>query len=116
MTWWAWVIIWVGLVLCPFGMLAIFGYRLFRKATATLAELAKLGDQIAKVNDNVTALSPEAAPPNAILMGYPTVSRLRDAYQQQREDRKQVRREKVILRGKLLLRTDYRQRTWPHAR
>ncbi|MEF2979269.1 hypothetical protein [Subtercola sp. YIM 133946] len=116
MPWWSWVVIWVGLTLGLFGMLALAGYRLFRKATAVLAELARLGDQIAKVNDNVTALAPERNLPNAILEGYPAVSRRRDAYQQRREDRKQVRREKVLLRGKLLVRTDYRQRTWPHAR
>jgi hypothetical protein len=116
MAWWAWVIIWVGLVLALFGMLAFFGYRLFRKAMATLAELAKLGDQVAAVNDNVTALSAEHPLPNAILEGYPAVARARDAYRQRKEDRKQVRREKILDRGKLLIRTDYRQRTWPNAR
>ncbi|CAN5132815.1 hypothetical protein BH09ACT6_BH09ACT6_19380 [soil metagenome] len=115
MPWFAWVIIWVVLVLGSFGMLIFFAFRLFRKATATLRELEELGDQIARMQDNVDELSVEPSQ-NAILVGYPAVSRQRDAHNRRRDDQKQLRRLKALERGKLLIRTDYRQRTWPHAR
>ncbi|GAA0994883.1 hypothetical protein [Subtercola frigoramans] len=115
MPWFMWVIIWVLLVLGLLGMLTFFAFRLFRKAMITLGELEKLGEQIARVQDNVEQLS---APPsqNAILVGYPVVSRQRDTHNQLRDDKKQLRRLKALERGKLLIRTDYRNRTWPHAR
>ncbi|MEA9983778.1 MULTISPECIES: hypothetical protein [Subtercola] len=115
MQWWAWVIIWAGLGLCLVGMLAFFAVRLFRKAMRTLGELTDLGEKVANISATVTELELSVSD-NAILLGYPVMSRRREVVKRRRDDRKQLRREKTLERGKLLVRTDFRQRTWPHAR
>jgi hypothetical protein len=42
MPWWSWVLIWIGLVLGLLGMLAFFGWSLFRKTMAAGREAAAL--------------------------------------------------------------------------
>lgn len=115
MTWWSWVIIWTVLVLAMLGMFAFFGYRLFRKAMVVLRELSELGEKVSSIQQNVELLTPEPSA-NAILLGYADVSRRRDAYKRRQEDLRELRREKRLERGKLLVTADYRKRTWPHAR
>ncbi|PPF85550.1 hypothetical protein C5B96_05620 [Subtercola sp. Z020] len=115
MTWWSWIIIWAVLVLAMLGMFAFFGVRLFRKAGAVLSELGDLGAKVSALQENVEGLTPEQSP-NAILLGYAEMHRRRDALKRRREDQKELRREKRLERGKLLITADYRQRTWPHAR
>jgi hypothetical protein len=114
-AWWGWLVIWVALVILLLGMYAFFGLRLFRKGVKVLRELEKLTDQVANLSANVTELQPEPSQ-NAILVGYPTIYRQRESFRRSRDERKQVRREKTLERGKLLVRTDISRRTWPHAR
>ncbi|RFA09311.1 hypothetical protein B7R54_08760 [Subtercola boreus] len=115
MSWWSWIVIWAVLVLAMLGMYALLGWRLFRKASVVLGELSQLGAQVGSVQDNVEQLTPEPSD-NAILLGYAEMYRRRDIQRQRRADEKELRREKRLERGKLLTTSDYRQRTWPHAR
>jgi hypothetical protein len=102
MQWWAWLIIWVVLVLALIGTVVLLGYRLFRKAMGAYEELAVLSDKVARLMENVERLEPDE-PERAIAVGYPEVSRRHDARKARRERAKEARREARLARGRLLV-------------
>jgi hypothetical protein len=102
MQWWAWVIIWVGLVLCLLGMFVFFGWRLVVKGLAVLRELEALAEKVSELTANVEALTPEPTE-NAILVGYAVIADRRDQENERRARAKQLRKEDRLRRGKLLI-------------
>jgi len=102
MAWWAWLIIWVVLVLGFLGMLAWLGYRLFTKFRGALKALEELTDKVGRLTENVEELAVDH-PERAVLVGYPEVARQRELHLERKAELKQARREARLARGKLLI-------------
>jgi hypothetical protein len=102
MQWWAWVIIWVVLVLGLFATIAFFGWRLIKKGLAVLHELEELAEKVSELTDNVEALTPRPTE-NAILVGYAVMADRRDEEKARRVRARELRREERLRRGKLLI-------------
>ncbi|BDZ47281.1 hypothetical protein [Naasia aerilata] len=112
MPWWSWVLIWVLLVLAMLGMLALFGWWLFRKAMTAFEALGELTSKL----ELLDAASDEVSPrhfTNAILRDRAEVQEAHRVLADLRADRKRVRRESRLARGKLLVTADLRKRTFP---
>ncbi len=114
MAWWSWVLIWSGLVLVLIGVLAWFGYALFRKAVRTMEALEALAEQVAGLE-----LAPEAPPlPRFRPAVFEETADVLLAVEQgraERRHRRQLRRDRLVARGKLLQHAPSTQRTDSHA-
>ena len=68
MTWWAWTLLWVVLVLVAGGVLYLAARRLFRQGAALARELGEAADLLAGVTralDELAAPEPAASGPPA---------------------------------------------------
>ena len=113
MPWWSWLLIWTGLGLALLGMLAWFGFRLFRKLMRTLRALEDLGGMVDLDPGPVASDAVRFTP--AVFRSHQELS---DAAQLQRaaaERRRQLRRDRLVQRSKLMTQTPLNQRTDPHA-
>ena len=100
MPWWSWLLIWSLLAL---GLLVVFGLcarTLFGKAMGTLRALESLGDQISALDCDQTpttaSISPAIFADAAVLRGNIERAGVERAH------RRQLRRDALIVRGKLL--------------
>ncbi len=112
MPWWSWVLIWTLLVLALLGMLAFFGWRLFRKAMGAMDALGELAEQL----ELLDAASEEASPYHftpSVLRNRADVREAHRALAELRANRRRQRRERRLARGKLLVTADLRKRTFP---
>jgi hypothetical protein len=112
MPWWSWVLIWVLLVVALLGMLALFGRMLFRKAMTAFDALGELSSRLELLDAASEAVAPEHFT-NAILRDRAEVRQAHRVLAQLRADRKRLRRERRLVRGKLLVTADLRKRTFP---
>jgi uncharacterized membrane protein YccC len=108
MPWWSWVVIWVVLVLALLGMLALFGFRLFRKLVATFDELGALADKAELLQLRSEELREERFQP-AVFADAGALRAARDQNLADRERRRQARRDSLVKRGKLLVKADPQQ-------
>ncbi|NQX27451.1 hypothetical protein HQQ81_08820 [Microbacteriaceae bacterium VKM Ac-2854] len=102
MSWWSWILIWLGLALLLLGVLAFFGLRLFRKGMALLRQTEELTAKMARLTDYAEAESVRRNP-SAILVPYEQVYRRREERRELREERILDRRAARVRRGKLLV-------------
>lgn len=102
MQWWAWLIIWVVLVLALLATVALLGWRLFRKLMAAYEELGVLTDKVSRLMENVERLEPDE-PDRAVALGYAEMSRRHDDLKARRARMKDARREARLARGRLLV-------------
>jgi hypothetical protein len=102
MTWWSWILIWLGLAALLVGVLAFFGFRLFRKGLALLRQTEELTAKMARLTEYAEA-EPERRNPSAILVPYEQVHRRREERRELRQERIQDRRVARVQRGKLLV-------------
>ncbi|MDJ0322623.1 hypothetical protein QMG61_02440 [Cryobacterium sp. PH31-AA6] len=114
MPWWSWILIWTGLVLGLLAMLAWFGYALFRKAIRTADALERLGDQVAELGDRPD-LPPEPRFRPAVFETRADIQLDFELTRAERLLRRQLRRDRLVARGKLLQQAPSTQRTEPHA-
>jgi hypothetical protein len=114
MAWWSWILIWTGLVLGLIGMLAWFGYVLFRKAMRMADALELLGDQVAEVGAG-SALPPQTRFRAAVFEDRADIRLDFELTRAERLRRRQRRRDRLVARGKLLQQAPYTQRTETHA-
>lgn len=115
MPWWSWLLIWTGLVLALLGLLAWFGLTLFRKAMRTLHALEDLG-RAAELDPH--ALPAEAEPERFTPAVFRSRQELSDAVLLRHAAgarRRQLRRDRLIQRSKLMTHAPLNQRTDPHA-
>ncbi len=61
MTWWAWVLLWLVLVLAAAGVLYLAARRLLRKGLALAGELGAAADLLADVSRRLEDAQPVAA-------------------------------------------------------
>lgn len=107
MPWWSWILIWAGLVLLLLGVIAAFAWMLFRKFLVMLAALGALAACTEVLARATSADRPQRAQP-ALLQDPHSVSERRELERDKRQARIDARRELRVMRGKLLLRADYR--------
>ncbi|TFD73030.1 hypothetical protein [Cryobacterium fucosi] len=114
MPWWSWILLWAGLVLALLGMLAWFGYALFRKAVRTMEALEGLADQFAGLE-----LDPQLPPLRPFRPAvFEETADVRLALEQgsaERRHRRQLRWDRLVVRGKLMQHAPSTQRTDSHA-
>lgn len=107
MPWWSWVLIWTGAVLVHIGVLAAVVWWLFKKATATYSELAGALDVLDDAREAIEArITPYEPKRNAISRGAIAVAEEREAIRADIDERKAVRREARLARGKRLIKAD----------
>lgn len=100
MPWWSWLLIWCVLVLALLSVLGWFALTLFRKALGVLRALESFNEQVAAVDlepaPTLVPFTPAVfADPGELLQTVEQRSALR-------AHRRQLRRDALILRGKLL--------------
>jgi hypothetical protein len=113
MPWWSWVLIWVVLVLAMLGMLAWFGWWLFRKGMTAMSALGELAGRLELLDAATRDLAPEKPFVPAILRDRADVANAHRVLAELRADRKERRREARRARGRLLVTADLRKRTFP---
>ncbi|MDJ0336822.1 hypothetical protein [Cryobacterium sp. PH31-O1] len=100
MPWWSWVLIWCGLVLGLIAVLSWCAVVLYRKALGTLRAVEALSDQISALDHDQT--HPAATFTPAV---FADSAELRENVEQRRVERtrrRQLRRDALIVRGKLM--------------
>lgn len=112
MQWWAWLLIWAGLVIAMLVMVALLGYRLFTKAMTAFRALGKLTETLERLDAAEEQLDEKRFVPSVI--------RDRDEVEEEWERRRGLRDEARerraaarLARGRLLVSADLRQRTFP---
>ncbi len=112
MAWWAWVVIWVVLVLGLLAMLAAMAWRLFRKGMAVLDELDALASTT-ELLDRAVEVAGEQRRQLAILEGADEVRRRRREHVRAAAmERKRSRHDARIARGKALVKADASAGNW----
>lgn len=105
MPWWSWLVIWTVLVLGLLGMLAFFGWSLFRKVMAAAREAGALMQKA----EILGARSDDFRPPEFHSAVFADPDRLRAEREQAVADRRiarQARRDQRVRRGKMLVKAD----------
>jgi len=113
MPWWSWVLIWVALVLAMLGMLAWFGWWLFKKGLVAMEALGELAGRLELLDAASEDLAPEKPFVPAILRDRAEVQEAHRVLAELRAERKERRREARRARGRLLVTADLRKRTFP---
>ena len=114
MPWWSWFLIWTGLVLALLGMLAWLGVVLFRKLMRTVAALEEIDTQLAGLGLAAEAPARETFTP-AMFRSLPELFEEVELQHAARARRRQLRRDRLIARSKLVKHAPVIQRTDPHA-
>lgn len=114
MPWWSWLLIWTVLVLALFGMLAWFGVRLFRKLMTTMRALEEIGTQLGSLDPSAGEPARERFTP-AMFRSLPELFEEVEQQHAARARRRQLRRDRLIARSKLVTYAPFMQRTDPHA-
>jgi hypothetical protein len=108
MQWWAWLVIWGGLVLVA---LALFAWLVYRIVTKSIAAFSALGELVEKA-DLLGARAEEIADEHRLLAIFEDAGDVAadvHAARVRRQYRRQMRREARVLRGKLLVSADPHQ-------
>ena len=112
MPWWSWVLIWVFLVLLLLGTVAFLGWRLFKKAMRAFDALGELSDKTALLGDASRDLEPESFVPS-ILRPMVDVREEVAARRRRSADKRQLRRENRLAKGRVLVSADLRGQKFP---
>ncbi|WP_295121342.1 hypothetical protein [uncultured Leifsonia sp.] len=105
MPWWSWVLIWTVLVLGLVGMLAYFGWSLFRKVMAAAREAGALLEKTAILSERSDDMRYTEF--HSAIFDDP--DELRARREQDVADRRvarQARRDKRVRRAKILVKAD----------
>ncbi|TFB76215.1 hypothetical protein E3O06_02210 [Cryobacterium glaciale] len=100
MPWWSWLLIWCMLALGLLAVLSWFTVALYRQVRGTLRALESLSDQVSAIDRDLSS----ATPPFAAAAFADATVLLHDVEQQrvERTHRRQLRRDALIVRGKLM--------------
>jgi hypothetical protein len=101
MQWWAWVLIWVGLVLLLLAMLAACGWMLFGKVKLAFAALSELMAKTEALAAASEAIAPEPFTPS-VVRPFAEVSEEHRVHSERSSARRESRREARLARGKML--------------
>ena len=103
MPWWSWLLIWCGLAIGLLAVLSWLAVALYRQARGTLRALESLSDHVSAIDLDLSAAT---APFAAAAFADATVL-LHDVEERrvERTRRRQLRRDALIERGKLMRHT-----------
>lgn len=110
MTWWAWVLIWAGLVLALLVMLALFAWWLFRKAMRLFDDAADLADTAGVLEIDDVELPRQQI---AVLSSMRDIRHREDARRAHRAERRRLRRERRMTRARHITMVDASTVEWP---
>jgi hypothetical protein len=105
MPWWSWVVIWIVLVLGLLGMLAYFGWSLFRKLMAAAREAGALMEKAAILSERSAEMR-YAEYHSAVFDNPDTLRAERERTIADRRVARQARRDRRVRRGKILVTAD----------
>jgi hypothetical protein len=108
MPWWSWIIIWGLLILALLGMLVWFGFTLFRKFLDVADALGQLAEKTELLDERIDELAPQLSEP-AIFGDRDELAEVVELQSLERERRRQIRRDLLVKRGKLLVKADAQQ-------
>ncbi|AND16448.1 hypothetical protein [Rathayibacter tritici] len=102
MTWWSWILIWVGLVLGALAMLVFVALAYWRKGKRLLGQLSEVTAKLETLSPGATDDLPPR-PPSSLFADRDDVRRAREGRRDARRDRIDLRRSERVERGKLLV-------------
>ncbi|QHC66661.1 hypothetical protein GSU68_08815 [Rathayibacter sp. VKM Ac-2759] len=102
MTWWSWILIWLGLALLALGVLVLFALSYWRKGRELLGRIDELTAKLDALSPD-GADTAEARPPSSLFANRDAVRRAHETRRDARRDRAEDRRSARIERGKLLV-------------
>jgi biopolymer transport protein ExbB/TolQ len=108
--WWAWLLIWIGLVLALLMMLAVGAWRLFRKGMDVLDAVAELAETTAVLEVDDSGLPKQQ---RAVLADLRDIHRREDARRAHRAERRRLRHERRMARARRITRVDATTVRWP---
>lgn len=108
--WWAWILIWTGLAVVLVGMLALFGWWLFRKAMRLLDDVGELADKTAVLDFDDTVLPKQT---RAVLADLRDIRAREDARRAHRSRRRSDRHRRRMERARRITSAGASQQQWP---
>ena len=109
--WWAWTLIWTGLVLALLIMLGFFAWWLFRKFVVLMDDVATLADKSAILE----VADPDLVRPQlAVLASIRDIQNRESARTAHRSNRRRLRWEARLARGRRITATDASTMQWPN--
>lgn len=112
MPWWSWLLIWSGLLLALLAVLVWFAFTLFKKLMRAVNALEELGNQVAGHDLDFAEPAPDRFRP-AMFQDHDDLALAFDLQRADRARRRQLRRDRLVGRGKLLQQAPLIQRTDP---
>lgn len=102
MTWWSWIVIWLGLALGAIAMLVLFALSYWRRGRALLRQMSEVTEMLEALSPgSIDPLPPR--PPSSLFVDRDAVRRAHEARRDSRRDRIDLRRSATLERGKLLV-------------
>jgi hypothetical protein len=101
-TWWSWILIWLGLAVLAVGVLVLFALSYWRKGRVLLRQIDELTAKLDSLQPD-DAESVEARPPSSLFADRDDVRRSHESRRDARRDRAEDRRSARIERGRLLV-------------
>lgn len=102
MTWWSWIVIWLGLVLGAVAMLVLFAVSYWRRGTALLGQISEVTEMLEALSPGSTDPAPPRSP-SSLFVDRDAVRRIHEVRRDSRRDRIDGRRSARVERGKLLV-------------
>ncbi|AZZ48778.1 hypothetical protein C5C31_04135 [Rathayibacter rathayi] len=102
MTWWSWILIWVGLALGAVAVLVLFALSYWRKGKLLLGQLSEVTAKLETLSPGMTEDLP-SRPPSSLFADRALVRRAHEGRRDARRDRIDLRRSGRVERGKLLV-------------
>jgi hypothetical protein len=87
-TWWAWTLLWVVLVVGALGVFFLVGRSLWRKGSALASELGAAADRLSAVADELGTLTEKSGPPDLAVFADPAELRRRRVLDRRRPSRR----------------------------
>lgn len=110
MPWWAWLLLWSGLVLGLLVMLGLFAWWLFRKFLGLMDDVADLAERSALLEvDDPVLVKPEIA----VLAELSDIRARGRARRARKADLRRQRHERRMARARRITGADASQREWP---
>ena len=110
LAWWAWLLIWTGLVLALLAVLALGAWWLFRKSMTVLDDLADLAETTEILGVDEAELP---APAIAVLADLRDIRAREDARRAHRSRRRNNRHRRRLARARAITSVDASKRQWP---
>ncbi|QHC58603.1 hypothetical protein [Rathayibacter sp. VKM Ac-2760] len=104
MTWWSWILIWLGLALAALAVLVLFGLSYWRKGRLLLGRLEEVTAKLDALQLPEAETEPAATrAPSSLFADRDQVRRTHESRRDARRERTEDRRSIRVERGRLLV-------------